>query len=418
MICITNEKPRVSRHNGRAGKNGIYNPKHNDRSFDIANAENIDTARTAFNLYWDCRNGLRTHEEHISGGYPTFKQIEHDFYAERYSDYIAGQTQRNNKAGHAKRNRTIDDLLQDKRFCPEETLYQIGKEGDCPPPEVLTSIVQEFMATMQQRFGEHVHILDWALHLDETSPHIHARQVFDIENRYGEWEPKQEKALEQLGIPLPHPDNKPSKTNNRKVSFDAACRNHLLTICKQHGLDVAEDAIYGGKEHLEKNDYVIAAQQQKLAEQETELAEKEQELTEKQERLDDTDALLDAVSDATYSEAINVMAATVTTEVQKQNWEVIRGMIVDASAADSSLRKAERTAVMTWLTQVKNRLKDTTKQLVQKVVAALDKPDMRRAVKAKIKERAAPSIRELLNNFKNRQHGDKQKTKQELSSER
>ena len=418
MICITNEKPRVSRHNGRAGKNGVYNPKHNDRSFDIANAENIDTARTAFNLYWDCRNGLRTHEKHISGGYPSFRQIERDFYAQQYSDYIAGQTQRNNKAGHAKRNRTIDDLLQDKRFCPEETLYQIGKEGDCPPPEVLTSIVQEFMATMQQRFGEHVHILDWALHLDETSPHIHARQVFDIENRYGECEPKQEKALEQLEIPLPHPDNKPSKTNNRKVSFDAACRKLLLTICKQHGLDVAEDAIYGGKEHLEKNDYVIAAQQQKLAEQETKLAEKEQKLTEKQERLDDADALLDAVSDAAYSEAINVVATTVTAEVQKQNREVIRGMIADAGAADSGLRKAERTAVMTWLTKVKNRLKDTTKQLVQKVVTALDKPDIRRAVKTKIKEKAEPSIKELLNGFRNRQPSRERRGVHEASKER
>ena len=28
-------KQRVSRHNGRAGKHGVYNPKHNDRQFDV-----------------------------------------------------------------------------------------------------------------------------------------------------------------------------------------------------------------------------------------------------------------------------------------------------------------------------------------------------------------------------------------------
>jgi len=83
----------------------------------------------------------------------------------------------------------VDDLLADARICPEETIYQIGKEGDCPPPEVLLEIMQEFMATFEERFGSHVHVLDWSLHLDETSPHIHARQVFDIENRYGEIEP-------------------------------------------------------------------------------------------------------------------------------------------------------------------------------------------------------------------------------------
>ena len=28
---------RATRHNGRSGKHGVYNPKHNDRKFDIAN---------------------------------------------------------------------------------------------------------------------------------------------------------------------------------------------------------------------------------------------------------------------------------------------------------------------------------------------------------------------------------------------
>ena len=26
---------KLTRHNGRTGKNGVYNPKHNDRQFDI-----------------------------------------------------------------------------------------------------------------------------------------------------------------------------------------------------------------------------------------------------------------------------------------------------------------------------------------------------------------------------------------------
>ena len=33
---------KLTRHNGRAGKNGVYNPKHNDRNFKIENAEHID----------------------------------------------------------------------------------------------------------------------------------------------------------------------------------------------------------------------------------------------------------------------------------------------------------------------------------------------------------------------------------------
>ena len=36
---------KLTRHNGRAGKHGTYNPKHNDRSFEIANSEHIDPER-------------------------------------------------------------------------------------------------------------------------------------------------------------------------------------------------------------------------------------------------------------------------------------------------------------------------------------------------------------------------------------
>ena len=266
-------KQRVSRHNGRVGKHGIYNPKHNDRQFDVAHADNIDKGRTNLNLYWDWQNGLRDHEANQSGQYPTFNQVEMEFYEQRYGDYLAGQTARNIKAGHAGRNRTVDDLLANVRICPEETIYQIGKEGDCPRPQALMEIMQEFMDTFQARFGKHVHILDWALHLDETSPHIHARQVFDIENRYGEIEPKQEKALEALGIPLPFPEKKYGKMNNRKIAFDGICRELLLNICEEHGLDVEREAIYGGKASRDKNDYIIEAQREKIAELERRNAE-------------------------------------------------------------------------------------------------------------------------------------------------
>ena len=33
---------KLTRHNGRTGKNGVYNPKHNDRQFDIDNSDHID----------------------------------------------------------------------------------------------------------------------------------------------------------------------------------------------------------------------------------------------------------------------------------------------------------------------------------------------------------------------------------------
>ena len=44
---------KMTRHNGKSGKHGTYNPKHNDRRFDIANSDHIDQERAKQNVYWD-----------------------------------------------------------------------------------------------------------------------------------------------------------------------------------------------------------------------------------------------------------------------------------------------------------------------------------------------------------------------------
>ena len=415
------EKPRVSRHNGRVGKHGVYNPKHNDRNFDVENADNISKDRTSLNLYWDCINGLRTHEENSTGQYPTFTQHEHDEYERRYGHYVAEQNRRNIKAGHAKRNRTVDDLLADARICPEETIYQIGKEGDCPPPEVLTAIVTEFFATMEERFGEHVHVLDWALHLDETSPHIHARQVFDIVNRYGECEPKQEKALEALGIPLPEPDKKPSRVNNRKITFDKICRDLLLTICQEHGLMVETEAIYGGRESREKNDYIIVAQREKIAELEKRnaeltadnehqsklLARTTIELDEKQNQLAGADTALDAVADAAYDQAVKVVARIAVDETQKADQAIVDKMINMTADPERRMKPKERELIAFWLRGVKDNIMKRAAKVVTTVLSVLQKPEYRRAAKDKIKETARPVVSELLRAYEHRPSCDK-----------
>ena len=380
----------------------------------MENAENIEASRTIMNLYWDCANGLRTHEE--NSRFPTFTQHERNEYEKRYGGFIAGQNARNIKAGHAKRNRTVDDLLADVRICPEETIYQIGKEGDCPPPEVLLEIVQEFMDTIEERFGRHVHVLDWALHLDETSPHIHARQVFDVENRYGEMEPKQEKALEQLGIPLPFPDKKPSKVNNRKVAFDGICRELLLGICREHGLEVETEAIYGGKMNRQKNDYIIAAQQEKIAELERllealtaanaaktgQIAAKSAELEAKLEKLSDADAVLEAVSDVAYRQAVNVVTAIAVQETQRADRERITALMKQVESPDTRMWKKERLLVMHWLDQARHALRDTARQALERVTAVFRKTEVRTAAKEQIKDKARPAIHDLLQDHASR----------------
>ena len=279
---------KLTRHNGRSGKHGTYNPRHNDRRFDVENSEHIDAERARQNVYWDCYRGFTTHDFRENPEQPdfSFEEIERMYYYEHYADHVNAQNARNEKTRHIERNRTVDDLLKNNKTCPEESIYQIGTMEESVPPETLALIVSEFYEEFENRFGSHIHILDWALHLDEGTPHIHERHVFDCENRYGELCPQQEKALEELGIPLPKPEQAKGKHNNRKQTFDAVCRTILFDIAKRHGLHLEQEPSYGGRDYLEKQDYILMRQKEQLAAQEQKL----EELTLK---IEDVDNLID-----------------------------------------------------------------------------------------------------------------------------
>ena len=309
---------KLTRHNGRAGTHGTYNPKHNDRSFNLANSEHIDPERAKGNIYWDCFHGFRSalDPQDPDDLAATFSDVERQFYETHYTAFIESQNERNAKIRHTERNRSIPDLLSSRKTCPEETIYQLGTLDEHASAEDLLNIVTEFIEEFKTKFGEHVHVLDWALHLDESTPHIHERHVFDCENKYGVVAPQQEKALEALGFNLPDPDKPLSRRNNRKITFDAACRKMLFEIAKRHGLDLEEEAEYGNRKYLEKQDFILAKQKEQLAAQQDRL----DELTLK---VSDMETLLDDVSAAAYDKAVEVVTEVVRTETRKEDMRMI-----------------------------------------------------------------------------------------------
>lgn len=164
-------------------------------------------------------------------------------------------------------------MLNDKRTCPEETIYQIGNIDSSIDYFDLYCICQEFFDFMEKMFGKNVKIIDWALHVDEGTPHIHERHVFVWKNQYGELCPKQEKALEEIGFELPDPSKKQGKNNNRKMVFDDYMRPHFIMKCHKFGIEVESEAIYGDRQYLEKQDYIIQKQQEKIVEKEQKIKE-------------------------------------------------------------------------------------------------------------------------------------------------
>lgn len=186
-----------TRHNGRSGKNGVYNPLHNDRRFNPEHSEHIDNERVRQNIYWDCYQGYTTMEDQRKEDNFSFEQIELAFYEEHYGNYVMKQNERHVKARHPDRCKEVEDVWKNKKTCPEESIYQLGTIDEHASVELLVLVFDEFKKEFDERFGSNVHIIDWSLHMDEATPHIHERHVFDATNQYGEIEPKQEAALKE-----------------------------------------------------------------------------------------------------------------------------------------------------------------------------------------------------------------------------
>lgn len=386
---------RATRHNGRSGKHGVYNPRHNDRQFDVSNSEHIDAEREKQNIYWDCYRGyvqnpsneilsnLGAIEPDVS-----FHDIEKMYYEDHYYNFIQGQNARNEKNRHSERNRTTEDLLKNKMTCPEETIFQIGKEGEHISGTQLFQVADTFMKKFEGMFGDHVHILDFALHMDETTPHIHERHVFDCKNKYGELCPQQEKALEALGIPLPNPDKPRGRNNNRKMTFDLICRNLLLDICREQGLEIEEEPEYGGKKYLEKQEFIIQAQKEKIVRQ-------EQKIKDQEEKIMDNETLIDEVAEIAYDKAVEVVTEKVRVQTQEEDIRILDQLCNSIVQNPNNSDKA-KTITKNVIKMAKDKLRNATKAVIAKVQKNLQEPEVRKTNTEQIKKKARTSILEKL----------------------
>ena len=221
---------RATIHNGRTGKDGAYNTKHNDRQFDIKNAEHIDPERVKNNRYWNWTGNPET----------TFEAAEAAFYEKHIKQHLDAQNARYMAQRHAERAKTMDEYRKSSQTCQEEVILQIGKMGDTIPADMMARIIQEQINWEQQQFPG-VKVLDVALHMDEQgAPHIHERRAWVYTDKDGNFAISQNRSLEQMGVELPNPNKPRSRFNNRKMTFSRMCREHLLQICREHGLEIEE----------------------------------------------------------------------------------------------------------------------------------------------------------------------------------
>lgn len=219
---------RMTIHNARTSKKfGAFTPKHNDRNFNIKNAEHIDPERTGGNIYWNW-----TGESDIS-----FEDAEKLFYEQHCRTHLDAKNARYVAQRHPERVRTMDEYRSNPRTCPEETLLMIGNKNEYIPPQTLRAICND-LKNWEEKSIPGLTVLNLALHVDEQgAPHIHMRRAWIYRDENGIESISQGKALEGAGIPLPHPDKPQGRNNNRKQSFSQMERQALYEICRGYGLE-------------------------------------------------------------------------------------------------------------------------------------------------------------------------------------
>lgn len=248
---------RATIHNGRTSHLGAFTPKHNDRSFNISHAEHIDPERVKLNRYWNW-----------TGKEMTFEDAERTFYEKHIRQHLDAQNARYRAQRHAERVKSMDEYRRSPQTCPEEVILQIGKLGDTIPADMMARIIQEQINWEQQQFPG-VKVLDVALHMDEQgAPHIHERRAWIYTDKDGNLAISQNRSLEQMGVELPNPDKPRSRFNNRKQVFSRMCREHLLQICREHGLEIEEIPQEKSRNGRTLDDYKASEAEKRAAEAE------------------------------------------------------------------------------------------------------------------------------------------------------
>ena len=244
-------KVRATMHNGRGRNSKGFKVKHNDRDFDTTRAEHISQAPERKNRYFIVEaDGTVNNRPEIS-----FETHEKRMYSTLFSDSLSRQTERHIKGGHSERVRTIDQYRTATRTCPEETILQLGTREEHADPQAFIKAVNLWCQQMQVTYGTNWRLLDGALHFDESTPHCHIRAVWTAEGKDG-LQVSENKALKELGIQRPDPEQPEGRHNCPKQTFTQQSREIWIAAAREYGIEIEDVPVMPGKATRAKEEYI------------------------------------------------------------------------------------------------------------------------------------------------------------------
>lgn len=221
---------------------------HNSRSDFKVMSSNIDFTKTKNNWYWNCFTGDAEQNQN-------FKKVEEEYYTKNYTASLNAQNERNIKQRHPNRCKTMDQIINGKNTKPHEQILQLGGEDDHATREQLLDVLKDYVKWHTENFPQAV-ILDMALHVDETTPHVHIRRVFEVETEDGK-KILQGQALREMGLERPNPNLDNGQFNNELMTFTCMNRDKLNEIAIAHGLTIEVTDEKCKTKHLQPEEYKL-----------------------------------------------------------------------------------------------------------------------------------------------------------------
>lgn len=349
------KKMRVSNHNARVGKNGVFSPKHNDRNF-ILEPEHIDENKSKNNSYWmvyDCKN---------------FEECEKEFYKNNFSNALEKKNEKHIKSRHKERIKTIDDYRTSPLTCPEETLYYIGDKSNTVDTNVLEEIIQKQLEWESEEFPD-VKYLNIAIHRDEEgADHIHARKVYIAPDENGDLIVNQTKALANMGIERPDTSKPSSKFNNAKMTYTKLVREHFIELCKEYGLEIETEPKEKSKTGYSLEEYKLKNQEETFL---NNADKKEKEFQALQDKLDAQEKSLDAREEALKARESDLTKKDKELQVKQKECDTKQSEALQTKKKYDSLtelREKDLKAVqnkLKALEEAKSRLEEKEKSITE-----------------------------------------------------
>ena len=373
------KKMKATVRNGRATASGkVYNANHNTKTETRNQERHIDHSRTDqnINLQFTAEGRVRR-----CGSFDA-KAFELSRYEELYGTGQEAKNARYIADGHPERCKSVADIYASRRTAPLETIIQLGsRDTDIDPQErkeKLMAATAELIDGLQKRWGDNLHLLDLAIHLDEGVAHCHLRMTFSALDKFGQRVPNQSQAFEAMGIQRPDPNAKEGKYNCPLITFSEIIRTQFYDLCEKRGIVIDREVKNPSQKHLSVLEYkckkmeevvdILTTQKKELEAVATEQAqmivvakaEIEQVRTER-DTLRDQNSITRTIQEALQQPDISIEAEIVP-EKKNLTGKVVEPEKVKLTRADYEWLR-DRAAITTAIKNAWNNLQKYGKQL-------------------------------------------------------